>query len=527
MKEVTYLFFDSTQSADFGKYFSYFEYFASVVPETGREQGTFFYYLHSLHLYSYSEYFTDNNFFYFLNKSVQLVNFYFYCFGLIGFYFLLKELKINKSAIFWTFVCINFFPMLIAMRITFKPEILIFSLLPWGLFFIEKYKVQNKILYLLMAIPFLALLLSTKGSAFGMVGLYLLITYYKILFTINLKKLVLILLLSTTVLGSLIIQDSTINGSSILEVVHEEKYNNIASRDIIYNFDFVKTIKSPIKNNHADSFISLTLLDTFGDYFDIYWNNDSSLMFKDRNELISLNISNQLQPPKINVSDLNISITAQKNTDLYTRASLGLVYSVIFYFMLARSVFSKNKFSKFLFAPAVGMMLLLVQSVIGFPVKNWDPLVGDSVKPFYYGFFLSLSFIFLVIHYINKNRYLVFLIPIFILSTLFIIGFPKNISQSVETQIYEVNTYSSQCSINKYLFDSLKYFNTDFCENNLNIGLRQKYLDYEEFKIAPNYLIINNIFFLYIIICSLYMIYRESEFASSFFEKSLSRAFKI
>ena len=85
MKEVNYLFFDSTQSADFGKYFSYFEYFASVVPETGREQGTFYYYLHSLHLYSYSEYFTVNNFFYFLNKSVQLVNFYFYCFGLIGF----------------------------------------------------------------------------------------------------------------------------------------------------------------------------------------------------------------------------------------------------------------------------------------------------------------------------------------------------------------------------------------------------------------------------------------------------------
>ena len=521
MKEVTYLFFDSTQSADFGKYFSYFEYFASVVPETGREQGTFYYYLHSLHLYSYSEYFTVNNFFYFLNKSVQLVNFYFYCFGLIGFYLLLKELKMNKSAILWTFVCVNFFPILIAMRITFKPEILIFSLLPWVLFCIEKYKVQNKILYLFMAIPFLALLLSTKGSALGMVGLYLLITYYKILFTVNFKKLVLILLLSTTVLGSLIIQDSAINKSSILEVVHEEKYNNIASPNIIYNFDFVKIVKSPIKNNHADSFISLTLLDTFGDYFDIYWNNDSSLMFRDRNEIVTLNISNQLQPPKINVSDLNILITAQKNTDLYTRASLGLIFSVIFYFMLTRSVILKNKFSRFLFAPAVGMMLLLVQSVIGYPVKNWDPLVGDSIKPFYYGFFLSLSFIFLVIHYINKNRYVVFLIPIFILSTLFIIGFPKNISQSFETQLYEVNTYSSQCSINNYLFDDLKYFNTDFCENNLNIGLRPEYLEYKEFQIAPNYLFINNIFFLYIIFCSLYLLYRESEFDSSFFEKSL------
>ena len=89
------------------------------------------------------------------------------------------------------------------------------------------------------------------------------------------------------------------------------------------------------------------------------------------------------------------------------------------------------------------------------------------------------------------------------------------------TQLYEVNTYSSQCSINNYLFDNLKSFNTEFCENNLNIGLRPKYLEYDEFQIAPNYLIINNIFFLYIIFCSLYLIYRESEFDSSFFEKSL------
>ena len=45
IKELNYLYFDSTQSADFGKYFSYFEYYFNVANETFREQGTFYYYL--------------------------------------------------------------------------------------------------------------------------------------------------------------------------------------------------------------------------------------------------------------------------------------------------------------------------------------------------------------------------------------------------------------------------------------------------------------------------------------------------
>ena len=41
-KELLFLFFDSTQSADFNKYFVYFEYFFQNSSETGREHGTFF-----------------------------------------------------------------------------------------------------------------------------------------------------------------------------------------------------------------------------------------------------------------------------------------------------------------------------------------------------------------------------------------------------------------------------------------------------------------------------------------------------
>ena len=54
IKEINYLYFDSTQSADFGKYFSYFEYFFRLNDSSLREHGTSYYYLHSLNFSRYS-----------------------------------------------------------------------------------------------------------------------------------------------------------------------------------------------------------------------------------------------------------------------------------------------------------------------------------------------------------------------------------------------------------------------------------------------------------------------------------------
>ena len=96
-KELLFLFFDSTQSADFNKYFVYFEYFFQTTSETGREHGTFFYYIHSLSLSRFIEYINQNNYFYLLNKSIQQVNFYIYVFGLLGYYLLLRFYNIKKG----------------------------------------------------------------------------------------------------------------------------------------------------------------------------------------------------------------------------------------------------------------------------------------------------------------------------------------------------------------------------------------------------------------------------------------------
>ena len=151
---------------------------------------------------------------------------------------------------------------------------------------LEKINKDKSITSLFIGIPILVVAITTKGSALGMLGAYLFLTNINLLKKLNFKNFVILLLSFFTLFLIVSIHDYQINNASILEVKHDEKYNNKADFDLLYNFNFVKIVKSPIKHNHASSFVGLTLLDTFGDYFDIYWNNDSSLFYKNRSEVL-------------------------------------------------------------------------------------------------------------------------------------------------------------------------------------------------------------------------------------------------
>ena len=497
VKEINYIYFDSTQSADFGKYFSYFEYFFGIKETSYREHGTFFYYLHSLNFSRYSLDISGENFYYLLNKSIQEINFSLYVVGVVGYYKLLSHFKFNKTQIFATLTVLNFLPMVIAMIITFKPEIMVFSFLPWILLCLEKFKKNSNITYLFIAIPVLAIVISSKGSAFGMVGLYLLITNISFVNKLKLKDIVFLILIFSSLVAIISVQDYKVNQANILQVEHEEKYKNNASIKILYNFDFVKTIKSPIKNNHSSSFISLTLLDTFGDYFDIYWNNDSSLFFKNRQDVLLVQESYNLLAPKINFTNKTITINAQRLTDIYLTSSIGIFLSIIFYIQIFKNLFSRNVYSKFILAPFIGIGLILIQSILGFPRQNWDPLVGDSIKPYYYGFFITLSFVFIVISFLKKYRFSYFLIPFFILCSLHILGFPKENNFDYVNEISEVNSFSSQCVINKYLFKELKDFDNSSC-GNLTSTKRDVYVEYSYFKSLPKLKTVNTLLLIYL-----------------------------
>ena len=41
-----------------------------------------------------------------------------------------------------------------------------------------------------------------------------------------------------------------------------------------YNIDFQNLLENPFKHLHADSLISITLIDTLSDYFTFFWNHN-------------------------------------------------------------------------------------------------------------------------------------------------------------------------------------------------------------------------------------------------------------
>ena len=512
-KELLFLFFDSTQSADFNKYFVYFEYFFQNSSETGREHGTFFYYIHSLSLSRFIDDINQSNFFYLLNKSIQEVNFYIYVFGLLGYYMLLRFFNFKKDTIFLTFTCLNFFPLAIALRITFKPEILVFALVPWILFCFEKFNSTKDSKFLFFSIPFVILSITSKGSALGMVGLFLFIHYFKFIFKIQLKTLGLLLLALVIPLVLISHQDYEVNNSNILEVNHSEKYRNNASYKIIYNLDFPKLVKSPIKYEHSNSLLALTLLDTFGDYFDVYWNNDSSLFFKNRKEVLINEQSNSLTFPKIDVKNTQIRIKSKQLTNIYLRESVGLFLSLAFLIYMVHLIIKKNKYRKFIYSPIFGVAILLIQSVLGFPQQNWDPLVGDSIKPFYYGFFLTLSFVFIFTELLSKKYIKFFVVMFFVIINLYILGFPKSYDPVFIEKLLDVNSYSQLCEINTLFFNRLDNLLVN-C-NFINLKIQNvNYNNFLTFKSFNYFMPINIGILIATLLSSLFLIFKNNDLFS-------------
>ena len=46
--------------------------------------------------------------------------------------------------------------------------------------------------------------------------------------------------------------------------------------------------------------------------------------------------------------------------------------------------------------PFIGYLILLIHVITGFPENNFDPKIGDSLKPFYYSFFIIIAFSFTI-----------------------------------------------------------------------------------------------------------------------------------
>tara|TARA_Y100000816_G_scaffold158144_1_gene112932 strand:+ start:1543 stop:3198 length:1656 start_codon:yes stop_codon:yes gene_type:complete len=467
LKEINYLFYEINDSPDFNKYIIYFDHFFSN-EITNKEHGLMYYYLHS---FNYSFFYSDlNNFNFFIHKSVLQINFYIFIFGIVGYYHLLKFFNFSLNVIFSTLIFLNFFPPSISMRLVYKPEILAFALLPWIIYLLEKYLKTKKLIYLLLSVPIVVSTLTIKGNVLVIVSLYIFFSYFKVLVNIPRKQFFIISIISFISFFALSYENNLSNGKSILDIQSgasiEESYNFKAPFSIIYKTDMYNLLTSPIKHDHANSFIGITLLETTGDYFDLYWDNDATDYFKERKEIFTFVQSNEIKGPEFDKSTSNFIIYQQRMTDVYLYQTIGIIISIFLFYFLIVNTLKNKKYRKFLLAVFVGMAVLLFHSISGVPKNNFDPSVGDTFKPLYYSFVFTLSFTILIAIQLSERYKRVVYLGIYCLLIVFILGFPKNQEFSPSTNMVEKIQSSVFCSVEKRIYLDSQDIDLINCGNN-------------------------------------------------------------
>ena len=110
VKEMNFLFYNTSDSPDFSRYFRYLEYNIGIIDYTDSEQGFSYYDIQSIYFYFKNYNLTSNNFFVYLGKSIQEVNFIFFLIGSAGIAKLLSIFKYNKFQIIIALLFINFMP---------------------------------------------------------------------------------------------------------------------------------------------------------------------------------------------------------------------------------------------------------------------------------------------------------------------------------------------------------------------------------------------------------------------------------
>lgn len=470
---ITNLFFFSTYGADYQKYISYLEYFYGLTQNTGSEQGPLYFSLVSLMLNFRSNYISPVLLQSELSFAIQFTNLLIILIGFLGFYFFLRELGVKKNKIIIIFHLLNFFPPLIALRITMKPEILVLGLLPWFLYILQLYLNTHKINYLFTAIIPAALILTSKGSWFGMFLLFGIYLVFNVFNEIKFKNI--LLLIFTLILLVLLInyENQQVNQYSILDLQITENYNNSADLNIIYkNSESKKHSLYFLKFDEA-TLLGITLLDTFSDQFNLYWNKDVSLFNNHRK--IFLIEDSSVNIVKIDFQNRVIKYNGPFSSSLVNLRNItGTMLTIVFYFSILFNFLKFKRYRVYIISPFIGMLILLINA-LGFPVNNFDPNLGDTFKTFYYSPFIVLSFVFLLTNIKSKKKFLNILFIIFYLSiSIFIVGFPKEDTGSYLSEINDRNTHSVLCETNKILINDINFGGDcsekilEFCKFNKN-----------------------------------------------------------
>ena len=490
-------FYNPTNNSDFDKYFHYVEYFSGLNVQFDFGQGILYYYLVYLNfsndLDRLNITYTDT----IIGNAIVEVNSILFFFGLIGIYKLLKLYNYKFQNIILSLVLLNFFPQMIYMRSVMKPEILTFAMFSWILFLVEKAKKTRNVKLLYLSVPFASILLNTKASLAGMFILFFLFFYFDLFKIFGLKLIFFVSIILILNFGFLMYENIQITENNYLYRVYDSEFDNKADWKILFNFNLQQLIKDPFYETdnisiHANSVIQLTLLDSFGDHF-------NQLIYEKRN-YFSQNVKEVFVSNSENLINENRQILYKGpfnniivDSPLYFKKLISIFMSIFFYSFLIYFAISKKFEKQFFLGPFVGILILYINS-LGFPSNNFNLVRGDTFKSFYYGFLLSVAFVFIIVNLFSKTKMLFkFLFcTTYIVLILFIFGHPKSVSQEFSNKLVIENEFNIFCNINNFIFfneDLIGRVHASGIESNINSDCKNKALSKNENKDRETFLI--------------------------------------
>lgn len=479
------------ESPDFlYKYVNYYYYYSGNLEITNIEQGHFYYFYQYLLSLVISKLNSTLNLYEVLNLAFHVGNTFFYLIGLLGIRKYLIKSGYSEKNVLLVLSVTNFMTAGIFLRLTLKPEILVIAFLPWIFIKLDKFLEERNLSSLIIGTILSSFLFASKASITILVGLLLFLIYRKYLLK-NFIYLIPILLFTLI----LLVESFILNGRTFVDVEHNENYNNQASIEFFTTLDSKNLVNNPNKYFHNRSFVGITMFDTFNDFFGLYWNSQYSLLNADRKDFFIINkVNDNTRPLKISFDKETRVFKLQGNFDTRwddpnyideTRFRFGFIFSIIFYFLsLFIGVFNK-KFKVLILSPFLGILFISL-SALGFFGNNFDPLVGDSVKTFYYSFFVTLSFIFCFLILVSNfplRKITSFLTVLFFL---FLIGFPHSYNQNTEEVIEYKNSQLISCESNINILTIIYGLETEIECLEINTTLKRldnmEYFNYFDLK---------------------------------------------
>lgn len=449
---ITNLFYTSTFGADYERYVNYLEYFITGRESTGLDQGSLYFYLVSIGIKLNGRFTNPINLDTTISYSIQLVNLVLILISLIGFYKLLRLLGFDKMSVLSVLNIVTFTPQLLALRITMKPEIMVLSLLPYLLIGVEIYKKNKQSRYLVFSSICFSLIISSKGTFLAILPIFLLIYTIKLTKQLTIKELALSLAVVCITTIPIFIENYNINDNSLISRSSYEKYNNKAGLDILYRNVDGKSLRFGPLSFDNNTVFGIALSDVYDDYFNMYWNKDSSLFKKHRKEIFLESESNQWV--EFDLKNRHIYYKGNLSKILIdSRLWLSRLIGVIFYCSLFYCLFMDRKYRRMYIGPLIGMFVLYINA-LGFPENNFDPFTADTFKVFYYSPFIILTTIFVIL-YFYRYKWFKKLVIFIIISTIYICGFPKQDSVQYYSELDQSNVINPLCELNKIVINDI------------------------------------------------------------------------